>query len=164
MRRRFALAAVLAGFLMLAGVPTGVARVEDGARASVQCTHRAVASRIKRFAADYRNGRLDRADGAWAAEPEFEWYAAGKPGARLNAASRRRGTLRAYFERRIAKGERLRIRRIKSFYEAKRDIRHFNGRVTRSADDLAPASGGFKGAMSCASGKLIVWAMSAGAQ
>lgn len=130
--------------------------------AETDCTHRLASSSVKRFASHFGHGRLKRADAAWGAAAEFEWYSTSAPGARLGAEATRRDTLREYFRQRIAQDEHLRITSVKSFYEKRRRIRHFRGNLVRRAADLPPTRFGFKGAWSCRTHKLIVWSMASG--
>jgi hypothetical protein len=138
------------------------ATVVEPADARADCSHRKVSWRVNRFADDFSHQRLRRTDRAFSSRREFRWYSTTAPGARLDPEARRRNTLRAYFRQRMAQQERLRIKRLGSFYEEKRHIRHLNGRLVRRAGDLAPTVFRFKGAFSCRTGKLIVWSMAAG--
>jgi len=119
---------------------------------------------VRSFARAVSIGDLDRADRAFAREPAFQWYSTTAPARRLRAAAFDRASLRAYFRRRLARHERLRVARLEANYEQRRDIGNFHGTLVRSADDMKPATYRFKGAASCARGRarLIVWSMAAG--
>lgn len=154
---------LLVVILALASVaPSDAAAAVAVDRQAEDCTHRSVVWRVNRFGDDFSVGRLRRTNSAWGARREFKWYSTTAPGERLDPEARRRHTLRAYFRRRIAQRERLRITRLRSFYEKKRNIRHLNGHLVRRARGLPRTRFRFKGALSCRTNKLIVWSMASG--
>jgi hypothetical protein len=153
------LLAVLAALGWFPFLGAGAVQDADG---GAGCKHRIVVWRVDRFAYDFSHRRLRRANADWASRSEFQWYSTSGPGARLDPEARRRNTLRAYFRQRMRKREQLRITRLHSFYEEKRNIRHFNGQLVRRARDLPASVFRFKGALSCRSRKLIVWSMASG--
>lgn len=132
------------------------------AGASGACTHRAVVQSVERFADDFGHRRLRATDAAWGSRREFAWYSTTGPGERVDPEARRRSSLRAYFRERMREREHLRITELRSFYDARRDIRHLNGRLIRRARDLPATGFRFKGALSCRTGRLIVWSMASG--
>jgi hypothetical protein len=111
------------------------------------------------FVAALNAGDLDAVDAVFGAEGDgWVWYFVNDPaGQRLGRAAERRDTLRAYFARRIAQRETLRILRF---------AEHANGNFTfvlrRRADDLhggRPVERAGKGWVSCETAKLGVWGL-----
>jgi hypothetical protein len=147
MMRFVALAAVL--MALCAGAVT----ISEAAVAS--CDPR---PQVDAFVEALNAGDLDALDSAFATGPRWRWYSvADLAGQRLQAASKDRGTLRAYFAERIARHETLRLLEFR---------RHADGNFTyllrRSADDLVGGRADErqgKGWLDCESGKIGVWSL-----
>ena len=146
----------LAAIVLLVASGTGV-RASDG------CTADATRVLVHSFVRDYSAGRVAVINRMWAPAPRFQWFSAGKPGARLGGPAYVRSTLTRYFRSRVRAHERLRLTKLRAGYDPRRGIVHFSGRLVRSADDIrvrrAPQA--FKGAVDCVVGRpmLIVWSM-----
>jgi hypothetical protein len=97
----------------------------------------------------------------WAAEPRFQWFSTGGPGARLGSASHDRGTLTAWFRAPARLHERIRLTELHAGYDPVRKIVNFGRKLARSADDLWSRRHDVKGAADCVSSRptLIVWSM-----
>lgn len=118
---------------------------------------------VKRFLQAFNEGdRTVLNNRVWGGRLYFNWYAVtADPGSRVDAEARRRETLMSYFAARYAAGERLVLTKLKLNGVTAGAYRNFEFRLLRSADDLpggeVPYAG--KGASSCATGRLITWAM-----
>lgn len=148
--------------LLVAGV-VAVGFLAPADAFAAECTDRFTKAHVHTFAEQLSRGDLRQAVTAWAGTREFKWYSTNGAGERLSPHAQRRDTLRGYFAQRIAQHEQLQVTQLRrTLYERRRDIRHFNGTLKRSADDLTSTRFGFKGALSCRTGKLIVWSMGTG--
>jgi hypothetical protein len=127
------------------------------------CTADATRTLVHSFVRDYSAGRVAVINRMWAPAPRFQWFSAGKPGARLGRPAHVRSTLARYFRSRVRVHERLRLTVLGAGYDPARDIVNFGGKLVRSADDIRPRRPphDFKGAADCVSGRpmLIVWSM-----
>jgi len=112
---------------------------------------------VRRFVRAFNRGELAKLDRVFAREPRLKWYSTPPPGARLRAAAYRRGTLIRYFDRRHARGERLRLLRLR----VNSRIGDFEYRLVRRADDLDPTVYDGKGAVDCFARPraIAVWSM-----
>lgn len=127
------------------------------------CSPLQTAAMVKRFLLAFNAG--DRSvlnNGVWGGRLYFNWYAVtADPGSRVDPEARRRDTLMSYFAARHAAGERLVLTNLKLNGVTAGAYRNFEFHLLRSADDLpggdVPYVG--KGASSCATGRLITWAM-----
>jgi hypothetical protein len=70
------------------------------------CAARDISAVLNSFTAALNRGDLDALDELFAEKPDFQWYSTD---GRIGAAAKRRDTLIAYFRRRHARGERLRL-------------------------------------------------------
>lgn len=148
---------------VLLAVCAAASCASDGVPAAAapgRCPDAAARTAVTRFAADLSAGRLAAADRRWAREPAFEWYSTPAPGERIGAGALDRSTLRAYFRARIAARERLRVSSLRTHGDRRRGLRHFEGTVSRRAADVRARRYAFKGAVDCATRRLIVWSMS----
>ena len=150
--------AVVAAVITVAAAGVGSASTPGNACNTSQTT-----ALVKRFLQAFNRG--DRAtlnNRVWAGRLYFNWYAvSADPGARVDAEARRRDTLMSYFAARHAAGERLVLTKLKLNGISAGGYRNFEFRLLRSADNL-PGRGVLyagKGASSCATGRLITWAM-----
>jgi hypothetical protein len=108
------------------------------------CDPGAAAATIKQFVSAFNRGDIARLDRLFAESPDFRWYSAPGPDARLGRESHRRATLRSYFIRRHRQRERLLVLRV---HEGP------NGNVPvvfrRRARDLRPQIAASKAAVDC---------------
>jgi hypothetical protein len=90
----------------------------------------------------------------------FGWLSIEGPGSGPGDAEDR-SLLAPYFESRISAGETMRLIEMDVSYEPARDLGNLSLLVTRTADDIPPDEQLFagKGAIRCASGRLVVLAM-----
>jgi hypothetical protein len=127
------------------------------------CSADATRTLVRSFVRDYSAGRVAVIDRMWAPAPRFQWFSAGKPGARLGRPAHVRSTLARYFRSRVRVGERLRLTELGAGYDPARNIVNFGGKLVRSAHDIhrRRPPHDFKGAADCVSGRpiLIVWSM-----
>ena len=70
------------------------------------CAARDISAVLNSFTTALNRGDLDALDELFAEKPDFQWYSTD---GRIGAAAKRRDTLIAYFRRRHARGERLRL-------------------------------------------------------
>jgi hypothetical protein len=89
------------GVALLAGPAAGLPPTGPS-----HCGPRAIHSTLVSFTAALNGGDLDALDELFAEKPDFQWYSTD---GRIGAAAKRRDTLIAYFRRRHARGERLRL-------------------------------------------------------
>jgi hypothetical protein len=89
------------GVALLAGPAAGLPPTGPS-----HCGPRAIHSTLVSFTAALNRGDLDALDELFAEKPDFQWYSTD---GRIGAAAKRRDTLIAYFRRRHARGERLRL-------------------------------------------------------
>jgi hypothetical protein len=132
----------------------------------VGCTPTRTRSLIARFVTAFNRGDQPTLVVTWAAEDEFVWYSVTtEPGARRAQESAHRDTLLPYFATRHAADERLTITSLKINGTSAGGYQNFEFRLTRDADDLpgGPVAYVGKGASSCSTGRLMVWAMNAAA-
>jgi hypothetical protein len=99
----------VAGAIIVASI--GIALLAGPAAGSLptapsHCGPKAIRSTLVSFTAALNGGDLDALDELFAEKPDFQWYSTD---GRIGAASKRRDTLIAYFRRRHARGERLRL-------------------------------------------------------
>ena len=140
----------------------GTAQGSGDRIAKTACTADTTKALIRGFVRNYSAGRVAVINRMWAPEPQFRWFSAGKPGARLGPPAYVRSTLARYFRSRIRLHERLRLTELRARYDPWTKIVNFSGKVVRSADDIRPRPPqDFKGAADCVSGRptLIVWSM-----
>jgi hypothetical protein len=93
----------------------------------------------------------------------FRWYSASD--GRRNRTVFDRARLLPYFAARHRRHERLTLRWFRFNSVTQRSYGNFEYRLTRRADDLAggrPVRYAGKGAVSCETGRIIVWSMGAG--
>lgn len=124
-----------------------------------ECTSGAVRRLVRSFVRAFNAGNERRLDLLLAAEPEFRSYSVDGPRGGPREASGRE-TLLPYFSTRHALGERLELKSFR-FSGNTRGYGHFQYRLRRGADDLAPADYLGKGAALCTVyGEIIaVWSM-----
>lgn len=125
------------------------------------CTSGDVGAALASFTAALNRGDLEALDELFAEKPDFQWYSTD---GRIGAAAKRRDTLIAYFRRRHARGERLRLA---SFRFSGNSPHHgdfemlMGRRVPRVAGgDWLPVPG--KGAAICHEGETRLIVMSFG--
>jgi hypothetical protein len=131
------------------------------------CTRAETRGAVTRFVAAWNRGDLAGLDGLIAPEPAFKWFSSGAPGNR-GAAAYDRSSLRRYFARRHARGDRIAIvffRFNGSDARVDGDYGHFEFTLRRSAQDYRQgeafeAVG--KGAVNCSLPRtaIAVWSMS----
>jgi len=101
MRSAGAVIAASIGIALLAGPATGSPPTGPS-----HCGPKAIRATLVSFTAALDDGDLDALDELFAEKPDFQWYSTD---GRIGAAAKRRDTLIAYFRRRHARGERLRL-------------------------------------------------------
>lgn len=104
------------------------------------------------FISSFNAGKYNALRSMFAAEPDFMWHAVAPPHGRVGARSLNRATLDAYFRTRHAKREVLKLTRFHFASTEERDgtlLAHFNGMLTRKANDLRLARRGFKATLLC---------------
>lgn len=158
-----ALAVLAAIVLPLAAVGSAGPAARAGAPGA--CTTNEARRAFAEFLIAFDRGDLARLDSMFASQPAFSWYSSGVPGARLNRASERRGTLVAYFRARHSHRDRLGLLRL----QVNRGSPHSTGlefELRRSATDFRhgrpfPVAG--KANLLCHGGKAKFRAISLGA-
>lgn len=123
--------------------------------ASARCDPAGARALVARFVRAYDAGDLAALDRLVARGPAFRWYSSNAPGTRVGAAAYRRDTLRGYFARRHAVGDRLTLVRLHLFVSG--GYAQFNFDARRRADDAFGGrtfSTSGKGAAVCRDGKL----------
>ena len=128
------------------------------------CSAREVRAFVARFIRAFNAGDLATLDVIFARD-WFQWFSSGAPGVRLRAEAFRRDTLLAYFARRHALHDRLRLLDL-NFNGNAGGHGHFDYLLRRSADDHengAPFLVRGKGAIACTvrPRALAVWSMGA---
>jgi SnoaL-like protein len=128
------------------------------------CTRAEVGRLVVRFVDAFNAGNLDRLDRTFARRPDFRWYSTDAPGERYLPVASDRASLRRYFARRHARGERLVLETLKvnGNTRAAKPYGNFEFTLVRSADDLPATPYQGKGAAHCyalGSDVLIVWSM-----
>jgi hypothetical protein len=110
---------------------------------------------ITAFLDAYNTGAPDITDRFIAPAAEFKWY--GAPGHQYpeDPASEDRETLPAYFAAQHAKGDRLELTDLKVGDSTRAVL--FGYTLTHTVVGGTPREAPGKGAISCASGKIIVW-------
>lgn len=149
--------------LLAAVITLSAAGVASSSTPRKGCSPSQTTAIVKRFLQAFNRG--DRAvlnNEIWGGRLYFNWYAVTTdPGSRVDAEARRRDTLMSYFAARHTAGERLVLTKLKLNGVTASAYRNFEFRLLRSADDMpdgeVPYAG--KGASSCATGRLITWAM-----
>jgi hypothetical protein len=140
---------------------TGAA--SPSAPASLSCDDRYTAEAtgliITAFLDAYNAGAPDITDRFLAAAGEFQWH--GAPGRQYpdDPASKDRGTLPAYFAARHAKGDRLELKNF-NYVGVKSGVVNFGYTLTHTVAGGTAREAPGKGALSCASGKIMVWRIS----
>jgi hypothetical protein len=132
-----------------------------------RCSRAEVGQVVSKFAAAFNRGDGRTLARVVAREPRFQWYSTDAPGKRLGPAAGNRKTLGAYFARRHAAGERLRLVRVK--VNGNTDggggpYGNFEFDAMRSAHDLASTPYNGKGAVYCFRDRadmIFVWSMAA---
>lgn len=137
------------------------------AAAPGRCTEAETRRAVTGFVAAWNRGDLAALDRLVAPEPVFKWFSSGAPGSR-GAAAYDRSSLRRYFARRHARGDRIAIvffRFNGSDARVDGDYGHFEYTLRRSAQDYRQgeafrAVG--KGAVNCSLPRtaIAVWSMS----
>ena len=119
-------------------VGVGAALVTGSESSAVSITDRckvtSVRGSLRRFNLAYNNGDSRRLDALFARAPEFRWYSAGPPGARVQGAGYRRNTLLSYFRDRHRHGDRLRMLSF-TFHGNSNGFGQFEYRFERRARD-----------------------------
>jgi hypothetical protein len=113
------------------------------------CTASSVRATAESFFADYNAGEPDLIDRYIAASPPFQWYS--DPRGRLQHEAYVRTTLGSFFSARRAEGDRLIVDEIR-YQEGP----NFHGRLLRSSREDPTQSVPFKGAIDCATGRIMV--------
>jgi hypothetical protein len=130
------------------------------------CTPAQTRHLVSRFVAAFNLGDQRAINATWASKAWFKWYSVtSDPGARTPQDSARRDRLLPYFANRHAAHERLIVTDLKINGVSGGGYRNFEFRLMRSADDLpnGPIAYIGKGASTCSTGRLFVWAMNAAA-
>ena len=156
-----ALAAVFL-FLALAGSAAGDRRQVIVIPVKL-CAPAEVKSAVKGFVAAFNDGDRRRLDRAFAAEPDFRWFAISGSGPRLSDRAR----LLPYFAARHARNERLTITtmRVNGNTISSGSLKsygNFEFRLTREAADLPRTAYVGEGSLNCYASRpdrLIVWVM-----
>jgi hypothetical protein len=149
--------------LLAAIITLSVAGVASSSTPKKGCSPLQTTAIVKRFIQAFNRGdRRALNNEVWGGRLYFNWYSvATAPGSRVDPEARRRDTLMSYFAARHAAGERLVLTKLKLNGVTAGAYRNFEFRLLRSADDTpggeVPYAG--KGASSCATGRLITWAM-----
>jgi hypothetical protein len=139
--------------------PAPVVVTRDNARYPPRCRPRAAAMSIQRFLTLQSVSYVD-----FEHPPEGGGFYADsvRPGAGVTATNA--GQLARWFEARHAKGERLQLVELLIDYDGGRRLGHLDYKVRRRADDVKRGGGAWntegKGAIRCADGKIVAWAMS----
>lgn len=134
-------------------------------RAGLRCDVMTMRAILGAFVDAYNHGDLRRLDRLFS-RTRFRWYSANAPGARVRAAAFNRKTLVAYFRRRHARGDRLRLVDSRfNGYSRGSELAHFDWRARRRADDFR--SGRWfgltaKGALDCSRFPLTFAVLSLG--
>lgn len=129
------------------------------------CSPAQTTETVRRFLSAFNQGQRPVLNNeVWGGRLYFNWYAVTTdPGLRVDAEARRRDTLMSYFAARHAARERLVLTNLKINGVTAGAYRNFEFHLLRRADDqpggALPYAG--KGASSCATGRLITWAMGA---
>ena len=100
------------------------------------CTKRRTERLVRAFIASYNGGDLDRADGAWAQEPDFQWYFVDDE--REGSMAEDRRTLPVYLAERARLGDRLRLLSL----SISRDGTDFSFELRRRTNDPRLGSAG----------------------
>jgi hypothetical protein len=127
------------------------------------CTPAQTRALIVRFTNAVNRGDTRTLNTVWDSKAWFKWFSVSSPpDARTNADAFNRATLIPYFVKRHAAHERWVLTSVK-INGRSNGYQNFEYTLTRSADDLpgSPAAYSGKGASSCVTGRLDVWAMAA---
>jgi len=154
-RRTFAVGAV--GILLATG--TGPANAATPPRSG--CSAAQASALVRRFVQAFDRGDLSTLNQVWGSKLWFQWYGVtSDPGRRDQPEAGRRDTLLRYFATRHAAHEQLTLISLK-LNGISNGNRNFEYRLLRGADDLleGPVPYLGKGALSCVTGRLIVWTM-----
>jgi hypothetical protein len=166
---RFAAAEPLRAFVALVGVVVVVSCAPGAARAGTDrrlerpgatCTGLAIKTAWVSFLGAFTHGNYSRLDGLFADKPDFGWFSANVPGLRRTTAAHDRGTLIAYFRKRHAQRDRLRLVAFQWNGEG-----NFTYTLWRSAKDYragAPFRLIGKGAADCSNGRARFFVVSLG--
>lgn len=117
---------------------------------------------VKTFIAAFNRGDQTALNQTWASKVWFQWYSVSAgPAARTSQDAARRERLLPYFAARHSVNERLTLTALKMNGLSAGAYRNFEFTLLRSADDLpsSPRPNLGKGASTCSSGRLLVWAM-----
>ncbi len=154
---KMVLAAAVAAVVMLApGAPVAAAPPTSG------CSPARTRALISRFVNAFNVGDRRALNDAWASKIWFKWFSVTTdPGARTPEDAARRDTLLPYFAARHAAHERLTLTAVKLNGVTAHGYGNFEFHLLRSADDLpgGPVAYAGKGASTCSTGRLFVWAM-----
>lgn len=141
-----------------------LATPSDAARTAAEryhgCTATTVRHLVWRFVSAFNVGDQASLERLWAREGDgFNWYSTGPPGSLTGPQARHRAGLGAYFARRHAQHERLRITWFR-FNGVSASYGHFEYRLVRGADDLVPTRYVGKGGATCRPRLALgVWSM-----
>jgi hypothetical protein len=155
---------VRASLIALVGVLALPATPSMSATPQVGCTPVQTRALVDRFIAAFNAGDQPGINATWASKAWFRWYSVTtEPGARTPQESARRDRLLPYFASRHAAHERLAVTTLKINGISGGGYRNFEFKLMRSANDLpgGPIAYIGKGASTCSTGRLFVWAMNA---
>ena len=119
---------------------------------------------IARFVTAFNAGNRKALNDTWVDKLSFKWYGVtSAPGLRPFPDAVQRSTLLAYFAERHAAHERLQLTKVKVNGVTAGAYGNFEFELLRSADDLigGPKLYRGKGAVTCSTGRLMVWSMGA---
>ena len=151
--------------ILVAATALAAAGTASPSTQSKGCRSAQTTALVNRFLTAFNRG--DRAvlnNQLWGGKQYFNWYAVTTdPGSRLDVEARRRDTLMSYFAARHAAGERLVLTNLKLNGVTAGSYRNFEFHLLRRANDQQGGGVSYsgKGASSCATGRLITWAMGA---
>ena len=151
---------VLAIALVLLTVPAS----SLAAAAKPGCSPPETRAAITRFVTAFNGGNRKALNEAWVNRLSFKWYGVtSPPGVRTMEAAARRSTLLPYFAERHAAHERLHLTKVKVNGVTAGAYGNFEFELLRTADDLpgGPRLYRGKGAVTCSTGRLMVWSMGA---
>ena len=119
---------------------------------------------ITRFVTAFNAGNRKAVNETWVNKVSFKWYGVtSPPGMRTPDAALQRATLLPYFAERHAAHERLVLTKVKVNGVTAGAYGNFEFELLRNADDLpdGPQPYRGKGAVTCSTGRLMVWSMGA---
>ena len=128
------------------------------------CSPAQIRAVIARFVTAFNAGNRKALNDTWVDKLSFKWYGVtSAPGLRPFPDAVQRSTLLAYFAERHAAHERLQLTKVKVNGVTAGAYGNFEFELLRSAADLTdgPKLYRGKGAVTCSTGRLMVWSMGA---